>query len=435
MAISQTYEILAGTTSFTWPVPTGGTLYSINSPGDELDTTNPNGTWGLNDKDHNGQLVGAARVLFVNNPNDQSDDTYEDYNITIKYKSTVETPDFPDIKMAEGSTKAFTFALPPGVHIDRILIAQQIDKDKAIISVLNDVLTVTVPQGAVDINDRIELEVITTDGKSQNVNLGVVNGPDLPPAIFLTEGHQDVTHTFTFNELNGWKITEVYLAQQVDTNLAVVTHDDGSVTVTIKGDSIDKNERVELEFTLTKDDLEVRRDTNLELENIEDDGPGPDPDPTVPDFTMPTFSNLHYMRAGTDVITVKGHAHGDRIIGNAEDNRLFGNGSNDIINGKAGDDRIFGGDGQNRLIGGSGDDVFIIESSGNTIKGGSGADRIIFKEEGLNQVRGFDADDGDTLVFQNGLNHKIYETDDGHLLVETWFGNNAKHHVEFDMAA
>ncbi|MCY4361383.1 MAG: hypothetical protein OXE42_04230 [Gammaproteobacteria bacterium] len=80
------------------------------------------------------------------------------------------------------------------------------------------------------------------------------------------------------------------------------------------------------------------------------------------DNTIKTASGGH--AAGDKVkygsfINVLGSRHGDRIIGDGQDNTLTGGAGNDTLNGGAGDDTLDGGVGDDDLTGGDGDDTFV----------------------------------------------------------------------------
>jgi len=72
---------------------------------------------------------------------------------------------------------------------------------------------------------------------------------------------------------------------------------------------------------------------------------------------------------GTDTIAgiewVDGSDYGDTITGDANPNRIWGNGGNDTIAALDGDDAVFGGDGDDTIDAGAGSDV---------VDGGSGTD-------------------------------------------------------------
>ena len=86
----------------------------------------------------------------------------------------------------------------------------------------------------------------------------------------------------------------------------------------------------------------------------------------------------------------------DAIAGRGGNDQLFGLSGDDVLDGGLGNDQLFGGAGNDTLIGGPGQDLLV---------GGEGADRHLFltlAERG-DEIRGFDASEGDTLDFSNVL--------------------------------
>ena len=67
---------------------------------------------------------------------------------------------------------------------------------------------------------------------------------------------------------------------------------------------------------------------------------------------------------------------GNEIVGNDEDNTLYGNIFADFIYGKGGNDKICGDDGDDMIFGGAGDDEIYGESGADYIEGGAGNDYI-----------------------------------------------------------
>ena len=70
---------------------------------------------------------------------------------------------------------------------------------------------------------------------------------------------------------------------------------------------------------------------------------------------------------------VAGGAFSDIVIGNAEDNRLWGGVGNDQLLGHAGDNILYGEAGDDQLTGGTGDDTF---------DGGDGMDMVLYLNSG-----------------------------------------------------
>lgn len=85
------------------------------------------------------------------------------------------------------------------------------------------------------------------------------------------------------------------------------------------------------------------------------------------------------------------------VIGNNEDNEIFGGRLGDVIDGGGGDDFINGADGDDILHGGAGDDVIYGGLGKDEIRGGRGNDRLF----GDVEHGGFDGS-GDTFVFNLG---------------------------------
>ncbi|HEX8101996.1 MAG TPA: calcium-binding protein [Solirubrobacteraceae bacterium] len=89
----------------------------------------------------------------------------------------------------------------------------------------------------------------------------------------------------------------------------------------------------------------------------------------------------------TDVENVDGGAGGDTLTGNADPNRLAGNG---------GDDHVFGGTGADTLIGGDGADELDGEADGDDIRGDAGSD-VLIGGFGIDALFG-GADDDDVRI-------------------------------------
>lgn len=98
---------------------------------------------------------------------------------------------------------------------------------------------------------------------------------------------------------------------------------------------------------------------------------------------------------------ITGTASADTLLGQAEDDTIFGWESNDrildssgnnIVNGNAGDDTIYGAQGNDLLRGGTGNDILYGDKGDNTVFGDKGND-LIFVGVGNNLVNGNEGDD------------------------------------------
>ncbi|HYD66049.1 calcium-binding protein [Azospirillum sp.] len=110
-----------------------------------------------------------------------------------------------------------------------------------------------------------------------------------------------------------------------------------------------------------------------------------------------------YGDAGND--TLFGGQGGDLIFGGADADVIYGNMMEDTISGAEGNDTIFGGQGDDRILGEAGNDV---------LAGNLGADRFVFATgQGNDQIRGFNADQGDRIELAAGMTYTTGAASDG----------------------
>ncbi|HFC05193.1 MAG TPA: hypothetical protein ENJ55_05755 [Rhizobiales bacterium] len=116
-----------------------------------------------------------------------------------------------------------------------------------------------------------------------------------------------------------------------------------------------------------------------------------------------SFTGRDTAGAGIDTLTsienLTGSAFNDRLVGNGADNVLTGGAGNDILKGKGGNDTFHGGDGDDKLVGGSGND---------TLNGDAGTD-ILYALAGTDTLNGgterdflYGGRDADTLNGDDG---------------------------------
>ncbi|WP_461036992.1 calcium-binding protein [Streptomyces mayteni] len=88
---------------------------------------------------------------------------------------------------------------------------------------------------------------------------------------------------------------------------------------------------------------------------------------------------------------LEGEAYGDEgndtIIGNSEDERLYGGPGNDVVYGQEGDDLIHGDAGDDELHGGTGNDEIHGDAGDDLIFGNSGDDRL-YGGAGVDEISG-----------------------------------------------
>lgn len=130
------------------------------------------------------------------------------------------------------------------------------------------------------------------------------------------------------------------------------------------------------------------------------------------------------VRAGNGDDLVRGGDGNDKIGGGNGNDRLSGGSGNDILMGGDGRDVLFGGDGNDRLAGGNGNDRLVDSTGNDAYSGGEGADTFVFgltsrqaatNGTGRDQIRDFNADEGDTLqITGDGLSVRFeYGDSDG----------------------
>jgi len=86
----------------------------------------------------------------------------------------------------------------------------------------------------------------------------------------------------------------------------------------------------------------------------------------------------------TNIEHLAGSNHNDRLLGNGADNILAGGKGNDLLNGRGGDDILLGDEGNDTIYGGDGNDI---------ISGGAGAD-LMFGEGGSDTLDYSESDAG-----------------------------------------
>ena len=113
------------------------------------------------------------------------------------------------------------------------------------------------------------------------------------------------------------------------------------------------------------------------IENVTGTGKG---DVIVGDFQ----NNLLFGGAGADSIyglgnddTIFGQAGNDSLFGNLGDDQIHGGGGNDRIKGNAHNDDLIGDDGMDTILGGNGDDFVSGVAGADTLNGGLGNDTIL----------------------------------------------------------
>jgi serralysin len=90
--------------------------------------------------------------------------------------------------------------------------------------------------------------------------------------------------------------------------------------------------------------------------------------------------------AGDSFISVEnivGSAFGDTLTGDAQNNRFYSLGGNDVIDGGGGDDRIKGGAGDDTLGGGTGNDWFSGGAGADAFDGANGLDMVTYEGSAL----------------------------------------------------
>ena len=141
-----------------------------------------------------------------------------------------------------------------------------------------------------------------------------------------------------------------------------------------------------------------------------------------------------------------GHGNSDlitgfeRVIGTPFNDRIIGDGADNVLRGGAGDDFLFGNYGADTLIGGPGDDVIYGMAGDDLLLGGEGADEI-YGGTGVDRILGgggddyLDGQDGDDDLFgEDGADVLIGNWGDDRLSggagdddICGWFGNDVIH--------
>ena len=131
------------------------------------------------------------------------------------------------------------------------------------------------------------------------------------------------------------------------------------------------------------------------------------------------------MARGTEIENARMGSGNDTVIGNAADNRIWGDGGRDRLYGGEGQDRLYGGGGRDHLFGGSqndrlygrnGNDYFDSGEGNDLMIGGDGADSFFYGfGHDRDRIRDFTFD-SDALVF-TALD---FGTEDAQGLVDTY---------------
>jgi len=120
---------------------------------------------------------------------------------------------------------------------------------------------------------------------------------------------------------------------------------------------------------------------------------------------------------GGDDDSLRGNNGNDLLVGGDGDDKLYGNSNDDVLIGGDGDDKLYGnnndddlsgGEGNDSLRGNDGNDVLNGGLGNDQIHGGKGADRYEFGEDfGIDEVRSFDASEGDTIDLSSILGASV----------------------------
>jgi Ca2+-binding RTX toxin-like protein len=135
-----------------------------------------------------------------------------------------------------------------------------------------------------------------------------------------------------------------------------------------------------------------RMDGGAGYDEVRYDDPGGDRTSGVT-VRLPVFGNAYSQGNGAanerDAIRYVEGARGtkfkDKLVGNADDNELYGFGGNDDLSGNDGTDNLYGGAGNDTLRGGAGEDDLWSGSGNDTLGGGAGWDLIRFDSEARNR--------------------------------------------------
>lgn len=130
------------------------------------------------------------------------------------------------------------------------------------------------------------------------------------------------------------------------------------------------------------------------------------------------------VRAGNGNDLVRGGDGNDKIGGGNGNDKLSGGSGDDVLIGGNGRDMLFGGDGNDKLSGGADNDRLVDSAGNDTYSGGTGADTFVFgyttrqaatDSTGRDQIRDFNAAEGDVLqITGEGLSVRLeYGDSDG----------------------
>ena len=131
---------------------------------------------------------------------------------------------------------------------------------------------------------------------------------------------------------------------------------------------------------------------------------------------------------GEDILY--GGKDADHIYGNQGEDRLYGNFGDDLIYGGKSNDWQHGGKGEDRLYGNFGDDVIYGGRSNDWLHGGQGDDVLYGNHDadvfnlsrGSDRVMDFEANEGDRIAIQSGVNYAI-QAQGSDLLINTDIGS------------
>ena len=144
-----------------------------------------------------------------------------------------------------------------------------------------------------------------------------------------------------------------------------------------------------------------------------------------------------YGNQGLDTITggfgediLYGGKDADHIYGNQDEDRLYGNLGDDLIYGGKSNDWQHGGQGDDRLYGNLGEDVIYGGRSNDWLHGGQGDDVLYGNHDadvfnlsrGSDRVMDFEANEGDRIAIQSGVNYVI-QAQGSDLLINTDIGS------------
>jgi Ca2+-binding RTX toxin-like protein len=87
------------------------------------------------------------------------------------------------------------------------------------------------------------------------------------------------------------------------------------------------------------------------------------------------------------IATITATNGADKVIGNENNNSLFGLDGNDLFEGGLGNDFIDGGSGNDTLIGGDGDDILTGDTGSDALDGGAGTDSATWTRASNNYLQ------------------------------------------------